>query len=567
MTAPMIAKRITRDTAASSFQRLGAYILKDEAVEASTIALTAQYILDLPGDGARAANVRVTNCRMNDPARAIQEIVATQAMNTRAKGDKTYHLVVSFPKGERPAVEQLTDIEAELCAAIGLEEHQRLSATHIDTECLHVHLAINKVHPASYRFVEPYYDKRKLMAACTRLEIKHGLIGTPHSAAEKRREPDRVRDMEAHAGVASFLRWIKENAGEALRAAAAEGRGWQDLHERLAAYDLEIRPRGAGLIIAPRDTSGGKIWAVKASDADRSLSIHALTRRWGAYDPAGDAARTAAPRQRYQPQPLSGGSEELYAGYLRERAAAGEERNAAQATLRSQQEHNRSELRDGYKASYARLKSHRGLRGATKREAYKQLHSERTVGFAAQGREAKAAFAAFRQEHPLPNWMSYLQEHASRGDGRALEALRQLQTRQARAAEALLRAENPEQARHVVFDKLRPHTRKNGAVVYRVKDGGLVVDETDAVRVEELTAHAAFLALSLASERFAGQALIVEGSDEFKQQIARLAGSKRLDVRFADPAIEAGRQRHAAQTVAANIQDRSTQPHRTRGRR
>jgi hypothetical protein len=113
----------------------------------------------------------------------------------------------------------------------------------------------------------------------------------------------------------------------------------------------------------------------------------------------------------------------------------------------------------------------------------------------------------------------------------------------------LLRAGNPEQARHVVFDKLRPHTRKNGSVVYRVKDGGLVVDEAHAIRVEELTAHAAFLALSLASERFAGQALIVEGSDEFKRQIAGLAGSKQLDVRFADPAIEAERQRHAAKAA------------------
>ncbi len=336
MTAPMIAKRITRETASSSFQRLGAYIIEGEVMEAAnTIALTAQYILDIAGDGARAAGVRVTNCREADPALAIKEIVATQAMNTRAKGDKTYHLVVSFPKGERPTVEQLADIETELCAAIGLSEHQRLSAAHIDTECLHIHLAINKVHPSSYRYVEPYYDKRKLMAACTRLEIKHGLTRTPHSAAEKRREPGRVRDMEAHAGVSSFLRWIKENAGEALREAADNGRGWQDLHRALAAFDLEIRPRGAGLIIAQRDGSGERLWAVKASDVDRSLSIHALTRRWGAYDPPDDAARTAAPEHRYQKEPLSGGSKDLYADYLRQRAAAEAERSAAQTALRA----------------------------------------------------------------------------------------------------------------------------------------------------------------------------------------------------------------------------------------
>jgi hypothetical protein len=352
--------------------------------------------------------------------------------------------------------------------------------------------------------------------------------------------------MEAHAGVTSFLRWIKENAIETLCEAAANGRGWQDLHQALAAFDLEIRPRGAGLIIAQRDGSGGRIWAVKASDVDRSLSINALTRRWGAYDPPHHAARRTAPEHRYQKQPLSGGSKELYAEYLRQRAAAEAERSAAQTALRAGHEHSRSALRAWYKASYAALKSNRGLRGAAKRDAGKRLHSQRAADFAAQSREAKAAFATLWHDHPLPAWMSYLQENADRGDERALEALRQRQTRQAQAADALLRAGNPEQARHVVFDKLRPHTRKNGAVVYRVKDGGLVVDEAQAIRVEELTAHAAFLALSLASERFAGQALIVEGSDEFKRQIAGLAGSKQLDVRFADPAIEADRRQHAA---------------------
>jgi hypothetical protein len=53
-----------------------------------------------------------------------------------------------------------------------------------------------------------------------------------------------------------------------------------------------------------------------------------------------------------------------------------------------------------------------------------------------------------------------------------------------------------------VFEHLRPQTRKNGATVYRVEDGGMVADEARLVRVEQLTAGAAFLALALADERF-----------------------------------------------------------------
>lgn len=50
---------------------------------------------------------------------AIKEIIATQGQNVRARGSRTYHLVVSFPLGERPAPERLRDIEDELCKAIG----------------------------------------------------------------------------------------------------------------------------------------------------------------------------------------------------------------------------------------------------------------------------------------------------------------------------------------------------------------------------------------------------------------------------------------------------------------
>ena len=68
-----------------------------------------------------------------------------QNLNTRARGDKTYHLVVSFPPGERPSPDQLHVIEGELIGAIGLGEHQRMSAVHTDTEHLRIHIALNKV--------------------------------------------------------------------------------------------------------------------------------------------------------------------------------------------------------------------------------------------------------------------------------------------------------------------------------------------------------------------------------------------------------------------------------------
>lgn len=69
------------------------------------------------------------------------QIRNTQACNSRA-GNKTLHLVVSFPAGERPNDRQLHQIEDALCAALGMAEHQRLSALHVNTDHAHLHVAL-----------------------------------------------------------------------------------------------------------------------------------------------------------------------------------------------------------------------------------------------------------------------------------------------------------------------------------------------------------------------------------------------------------------------------------------
>jgi Relaxase/Mobilisation nuclease domain len=97
---------------------------------------TADYILDRKGAGERVDAIRVTNCANEEPGLALAEIASIQDRNTTSKTDKTYHLIVSFPPGETPTPAQLHDIEDTLCAAIGLADHQRISAVHNDKERL-----------------------------------------------------------------------------------------------------------------------------------------------------------------------------------------------------------------------------------------------------------------------------------------------------------------------------------------------------------------------------------------------------------------------------------------------
>ena len=214
----MIAMRIVREKGASDFERLGAYVLNARGgVDPASWLRLGAYVLDEAHQGEKVAWAGVTNCQSEDPGWAVKEMLATQARNTRSRGDKSYHLVVSFPEGERPTREQLADIEDRLCAALGFAEHQRVSAVHQNTDNWHMHIAINKVHPRTFRNMEPFRDHFRLQEACAELELKHGLVRDNHTPEPNRGSKARGKaaDFEAYQGCTSFLQWVRENAAPA----------------------------------------------------------------------------------------------------------------------------------------------------------------------------------------------------------------------------------------------------------------------------------------------------------------------------------------------------------------
>ncbi|WP_440310419.1 relaxase/mobilization nuclease domain-containing protein, partial [Klebsiella pneumoniae] len=115
-----------------------------------------KYITSSQGINERVGQVRVTNCQTEELSWAVHEVLHTQKINTRAEGDKTYHLLISLAPGEQPSSEVLRDIEDRVCSAIGYQDHQRVSAVHNDTDCLHIHIAINKIHTERHTLHEPY---------------------------------------------------------------------------------------------------------------------------------------------------------------------------------------------------------------------------------------------------------------------------------------------------------------------------------------------------------------------------------------------------------------------------
>ncbi len=76
----------------------------------------------------------------DDYQNGIAEAVDVQAMNTRTKQSKTYHLVISFRQEDevRLTPEVFRAIEGRFAAALGYTEHQRHCGVHKNTANLHM---------------------------------------------------------------------------------------------------------------------------------------------------------------------------------------------------------------------------------------------------------------------------------------------------------------------------------------------------------------------------------------------------------------------------------------------
>ncbi|NNK07545.1 MAG: relaxase/mobilization nuclease domain-containing protein, partial [Myxococcales bacterium] len=66
--------------------------------------------------------------RQKDAGLAVDVMEVLQEGNVRAKGNKTYHLVISFhPEDRRLTPEELEDVVRQAVAAAGLGEHQYIA--------------------------------------------------------------------------------------------------------------------------------------------------------------------------------------------------------------------------------------------------------------------------------------------------------------------------------------------------------------------------------------------------------------------------------------------------------
>lgn len=520
----MIAKRSTRKDGRSSVRDL------------------MKYLLDTKEQNERVIYSHFSNCLADEPALAMKEIEAVQAMNTRAQGNKTYHLIVSFREGDQPTPEQLGAIEQGMAEALGLGAHQRCAVVHGDTDHLHMHLAISKVHPTTFRMVEPYRDFYHLSAACRHFEQAFGLQ-IDNGVVDAERISAKAGDYEAHQGLDSFQRWAQGEPSQRAQAALERPEAsWASLHQALGAYNLAVRPRGAGFVIVDRDD--GRL-RIKASQLGRGFGKAALEARLGLFVPV-DGQRTRA-TERFTERPRDGEREPragLWAAYQRERAEREAQRRSGWGGYKAEREGAYRDLAERQRRQRAEVKAEVGLGAAARRARYSVLRMARAREEAVLRERFTAAREALRQAHRSETFQQFLERRAALGDVLAVAALR-----------ASGRSAPPPQAAHLGGDPgpgvprllaLDFQVHRNGDVTYRLGSGDQTITDTrshvlvgrQGQATDDQTLE---VALRLGQLKF-GSTLKVGGSVAFQARVAQLAGELGMRVRFEDAALEAVRQ-------------------------
>lgn len=494
----------------------------------SDFAGLVSYVTDAQSKDHRLGQVQITNCDAVSVQDAITEILATQHSNTRAKGDKTYHLIVSFRAGEQPSADTLRAIEERICAGLGYGEHQRVSAVHNDTDNLHIHIAINKIHPARHTMHEPYYPHLALADLCTALEREYGLETDNHQS-HQRGAASRAADMERHAGVDSLVGWIKRECLEEIKAAQS----WAELHQVMRDNSLEMTPRGNGLVIRADDGT-----MVKPSTVARELSKPALERRLGAFEASPERVERKQAKREYQQKPVRSRADttELYARYKDEQKNLTTVRGEALAAARRRKDRAVADAKQKAATKRAAIR----LAGGGK-VSKKLLYSQASATLRAELDGIHKAYTREREQlyegHQRRQWADWLKQEATQGNSEALAALRAREAAQGLKGNTLA-AQGKVKPGHVpVIDNIT----KKGTIIYRagqsaVRDGG------DRLQVSTGADRAGVLeALRLAAERY-GDRIIVNGTVEFKAQAIRAAVDGKLAITFTDPALEKRRQ-------------------------
>ena len=250
----------------------------------------------------------------DDPHYQKIEMSQTASLNSRVI-DPIVHMVGSFKKFEVPTTEQLEEQIDILVKHLGAEELQMQYAMHIDTDNVHFHLIVNKVHP---------YKKNKhseneaidlgggwiyntVHRAAAEIEAKQGWEPEPnpmfiykHDTGQCEKNPDylpqpdaekiysKIRNQEyRHQQKSRISSEIAESTNyqydieRDIQQVMSSAKNWQDWHQRLAKIGILYEKKRSGSIFKIQ-TNEKRTLTFKASlFCNKQVTLKSLEKQWG----------------------------------------------------------------------------------------------------------------------------------------------------------------------------------------------------------------------------------------------------------------------------------------------
>ena len=492
-------------------------------------------------------------------------------LNTRVGADKKLaHFVVSFNQ-DRPSEAVLRDTEDSMLSAMKLDKNHFATFLHSDNGYWHLHIFASRIEKEKpHRGNALWQDKTIRDKVCREVELRHNLhrdngmhkvdeqgqlVEIPRDERRAIRDAkpvgisDRAKTTEIHSGEKSFQTWCSEiRIGDRLKHA----KNWQDLHVAAAAYGCEVKPKGAGFVICPNGQQGG----IQLSKA----GLKNLPAKFGAFEVA-KSGHHAQLEAAYTPSSTNTKAASHYDQWRKAKDAYKPIKTQQINVQRESHKQIRATLRAQHKTELENIRA--AKKGQERFAAVSIAKMQHTVALAALadqlGRERQVLRRQLAGEGPGNTFRDYLVKEAAKGDNIALGLARKYGVDE---GTDVLRKREVEQLKIVAVitgREYRPafrlnfthHIERNGSVVFSLGFGRTITDSAISRQLQLNSAaanspEAIATALSFATTRF-GNTLTLTGSQEFQRLAVETAVLKGLGIKFADPALEAYREKFAAE--------------------
>ncbi len=487
---------------------------------------------------------------INDFKTAAIEMESLAIESVRCK-TPAFHFILSWRSQESPTNEQVDEAVNIALKELNLENCQAVWGLQSDTDNLHVHVAVNRISPETFKAVKPAggYSKKALEKAARKIELAQGWeientgryeinsLGEIFEKKEisKNEISQTSRDVEAHTGFESIERIAKREIAPILEQAVS----WEELHKALAQHGFTLKVRGNGAVLQSSGTN------LKLSSVSRKCSFTQLKHRLGTYISPDEnlVVRNLAPI-RILREPIVNSINLSWKKYQSERNNYFQTKNAAIKKLRELQKEERQKLYFRQKENRSDLFS-KGWRGHWKE--FNQLKS--ILAFVQQKerldlRESQNDELQELKSHFLKIFPSFRDWLANQNDENLYRLYRY-------PGQFIL---SPEQS-GIKIDKtqkidLRNYKARRGAsgsVLY-CREGSFTADFSDMgkriiLNKKKLTEESVAAALQLANQKWG--ATQINGNAEYKELCIKAAVKYGLKISNPDLAAEVERRRQA----------------------